>query len=77
MKVSVNTPCFICGASESGIVFTRKYPEFDYPGNFEIRRCQNCHLLYNSPRLIESEITKLYDNNYYFFTGKTALNSKE
>ncbi|MFQ5584801.1 MAG: class I SAM-dependent methyltransferase [Calditrichia bacterium] len=64
-KINVNVPCFICGSYESSLLF-----EFNYDiiqGNFIIRKCESCGLLFNSPRLIDDELFKLYGKDYYFF----------
>lgn len=64
-KIDVNIPCCICGSYESSLLF-----EFNYdiiPGSFIIRKCETCGLLFNSPRLIDDELFKLYGGDYYFF----------
>ncbi len=66
MKKVVNDPCCICNTSKSIKVFSIKYPYHGYPGNFELRRCQSCGLLFNSPRLVDEELFKLYGKSYYF-----------
>jgi 2-polyprenyl-3-methyl-5-hydroxy-6-metoxy-1,4-benzoquinol methylase len=67
VKIEVNKPCCVCGATNSHILFDIKYPLFNYPGTFTIRKCNKCGLLFNSPRLPDGEIFKLYDSRYYFF----------
>jgi 2-polyprenyl-3-methyl-5-hydroxy-6-metoxy-1,4-benzoquinol methylase len=67
MKIEVNRPCFICGATQSELLFSTNYPVFDYPGEFKIYRCTHCKLLFNSPRLSDKDIAELYNQNYYFF----------
>jgi 2-polyprenyl-3-methyl-5-hydroxy-6-metoxy-1,4-benzoquinol methylase len=67
VKVEVNRPCFLCGASNSRIVLQRTYPDFRYPGDFTLRRCAGCGLGFNSPRLAPEALAALYDRHYYFF----------
>lgn len=67
MKVNINNPCIICGSRESTLENEWDYPDYFYPGKFCYRRCDGCGLLFNSPRLKEKQIEKLYDDNYYFF----------
>jgi 2-polyprenyl-3-methyl-5-hydroxy-6-metoxy-1,4-benzoquinol methylase len=66
-KREVNSPCFICGSKRSDLFFEREFPEHGYPGTFCIRKCKGCGLLYNSPRLDDTEFPELYGKNYYFF----------
>lgn len=67
MKITVNKPCFVCGATSSQLLFEREYPSLHYPDKFSIRKCNNCGILFNSPRLIDKELFNLYNANYYFF----------
>ena len=67
MKITVNKPCFVCGSTNSQLLFEREYPSLHYSGKFAIRKCYKCGLLFNSPRLPDEELCNLYDANYYFF----------
>lgn len=67
MKIKVNSPCCICSSLESKLVFEIEYPQYSYPGKFSIRKCDDCGLLFNSPRLREKDLFELYNANYYFF----------
>ncbi len=62
-----NEPCCICGESKSLLIQEATYPEHGYPGSFCLRRCAQCGLLFNSPRLDDQELGRLYGKNYYFF----------
>ena len=62
-----NEPCCVCGQTKSLLVQETTYPEHGYPGSFCLRRCANCGLLFNSPRLDNHELALLYGSNYYFF----------
>jgi 2-polyprenyl-3-methyl-5-hydroxy-6-metoxy-1,4-benzoquinol methylase len=62
-----NQPCPCCGQTQSEFFHSATYPEHHYPGPFTLRRCTTCGLLFNSPRLDETELARLYGKNYYFF----------
>lgn len=76
MKSEVNNRCHICKATKSNLLFNIKYPEFRYPGIFSIRKCKECGLLYNSPRLDDKNLSELYDRNYYFFNRPDSTEFK-
>jgi 2-polyprenyl-3-methyl-5-hydroxy-6-metoxy-1,4-benzoquinol methylase len=60
--------CPVCGRTgESELVHNTSYPEHRYPGTFTLRRCGGCGLVFNSPRLDDGELARLYGRNYYFF----------
>lgn len=72
MKINVNHTCCICGQKRSNIIYILQYPEYNYPGSFIIRKCLGCGLLFNSPRLSNTELYNLYNDNYYFFKRRDA-----
>jgi 2-polyprenyl-3-methyl-5-hydroxy-6-metoxy-1,4-benzoquinol methylase len=65
-------PCCVCGSTRSELLWTTTWPEHGYPGEFSMRRCSGCRLLFNSPRLDDAELGKLYGRNYYFFMRQDA-----
>jgi 2-polyprenyl-3-methyl-5-hydroxy-6-metoxy-1,4-benzoquinol methylase len=65
-----NEPCCVCGSRVSTLVWETTYPEHAYPGSFCLRKCDTCALLFNSPRLDDTELANLYGDNYYFFSRK-------
>ncbi|MBV8782338.1 MAG: class I SAM-dependent methyltransferase [Phycisphaerae bacterium] len=67
-----NEPCCICGDTRSQLAWETSYPEHGYPGSFQLRRCQACGLLFNSPRLEPDELSDLYGRSYYFFNRPDA-----
>ena len=67
MKNEVNRPCIVCGHSESRLLHALRYPMLGYPGSFDMRECTDCGLLFNSPRLADALIERLYDAGYYVF----------
>ena len=66
-KVIANTPCCVCGGTASAPFFDRRFDKFNYAGEFHMRRCDGCGLLFCSPRLTDAGIAALYDANYYVF----------
>ncbi|MEP7300056.1 MAG: class I SAM-dependent methyltransferase [Caldimonas sp.] len=66
-KVHVNLVCEVCDGTQSSPWRTLRYPQFQHPGTFALRRCDGCGLVYNSPRLDGDALARLYDRNYYIF----------
>jgi 2-polyprenyl-3-methyl-5-hydroxy-6-metoxy-1,4-benzoquinol methylase len=69
-------PCPICAQTSSEVLYRMTYPEYRYAGTFILRRCSGCGLLFNSPRLDDGELEKLYSKNYYFFSRAAASEFK-
>ncbi|HWP39557.1 MAG TPA: class I SAM-dependent methyltransferase, partial [Tepidisphaeraceae bacterium] len=68
-----NQPCPVCRTTgRSQPLHTTSYPEHHYPGPFTLRRCDECGLLFNSPRLDPTGLARLYGRNYYFFLRSDA-----
>lgn len=72
MKAEVNRPCIVCGGQESRLVHSVRYPDQGYPGQFDMRCCLGCGLLFNSPRLLDSAIEAFYGGGYYVFQEREA-----
>ncbi len=66
-KQAVNSPCCVCGTSQSTPFHEVSYRGHGYPGVFTLRKCDGCGMLFNSPRLSDHDLSALYDGNYYFF----------
>jgi 2-polyprenyl-3-methyl-5-hydroxy-6-metoxy-1,4-benzoquinol methylase len=64
---TVNHPCFVCGGGASEVRFRPDLQRWGRAGGFIMRRCQDCGLVFNSPRLPPEELSRLYHQNYYFF----------
>lgn len=62
-KEVVNSPCMCCGHDEESVYLKMRFPEF--PGTFEYRRCEECGLVFNSPRL--TDLSQLYQGDYFYF----------
>ncbi|MGC4065893.1 MAG: class I SAM-dependent methyltransferase [Polyangiaceae bacterium] len=72
-KIEVNRPCWICGSTEAPrSLYTLEFPDQGYPGEFRLHRCKECGVVFNSPRLTESALAKLYEKNYYLFLERPA-----
>jgi SAM-dependent methyltransferase len=56
--------CPLCGISEHSLLY-------DF-SPYQIVRCLGCSAYYLSPRLIESAIRRLYEDDKYFQTGETG-----
>lgn len=67
-KVGVNSPCELCGSEAHEPFLSLRYAQYGYPGEFELRRCRGCGLVFNSPRLGPEALQGLYDRNYYIFS---------
>lgn len=72
VKQEVNRPCFVCGADRSAEAFRPDVGKWGYPGEFVLRRCAVCGLVFNSPRLSPMALADLYGRNYYFFDRRPA-----
>ncbi|HET6796325.1 MAG TPA: class I SAM-dependent methyltransferase [Gemmatimonadales bacterium] len=59
--------CFICGSRDSVPAFRPDVRRWGYGGEFLLRRCSGCGLVFNAPRLPPDELNRLYGPNYYFF----------
>jgi 2-polyprenyl-3-methyl-5-hydroxy-6-metoxy-1,4-benzoquinol methylase len=67
-KVAVNSPCICCDGTTSDLFLRIRFVQ--YPGRFEYRRCQQCGLVYNSPRL--QDLSVLYDQDYFLYHRGTS-----
>jgi 2-polyprenyl-3-methyl-5-hydroxy-6-metoxy-1,4-benzoquinol methylase len=72
-KVQTNSPCCVCGSTQSELYSETTYPEYNYPGTFPLRKCSGCGLLFNSPGLKNEDVFKLYGSNYYFFNRRDSV----
>ena len=72
MKTDVNAACMVCGGSSSRLLHSLRFPDRHYPGDFHVRCCEGCGLLFNSPRLSDAEIEALYSGSYYVFQEPEA-----
>ena len=61
--------CPLCDDSRSALVHRIVVPRASHTGDFELRKCQTCGLIYVNPRLSNEDLSKLYDEDFYFSTG--------
>jgi 2-polyprenyl-3-methyl-5-hydroxy-6-metoxy-1,4-benzoquinol methylase len=67
-QVRQSTPgCFICGSAQSTLAFRPEVHRWGYAGEFLLRRCSGCGLVFNAPRLDPDALSRLYGPDYYFF----------
>lgn len=59
--------CFICGSAQSTLAFRPDVHRWGYAGEFLLRRCSGCGLVFNAPRLAPEALSRLYGPDYYFF----------
>ena len=59
--------CVICGSDITKPLFNFDYTQQGIKEPFHIVKCHRCGLVYNTPRLTEEWMNKLYDKNYYVF----------
>jgi len=52
------TPCPLCGSSDSSVLHSFE--------PYKVVSCKDCDLIYLNPRIKESEIVKIYQNNEYY-----------
>lgn len=71
-KEAVNNPCICCDATQSALFLRTRFVQ--YPGWFDYRRCCQCGLVFNSPRLTNLAI--LYDKDYFFYQHTNASMQK-
>jgi 2-polyprenyl-3-methyl-5-hydroxy-6-metoxy-1,4-benzoquinol methylase len=55
--------CDVCQTRENKTVYAIKYNI--YGKRFKIKRCENCNLVFYSPRLNKQELESFYDDTYY------------
>ena len=56
--------CYGCGQSVSDLFITAEDDLTGRPGRFMFRRCRNCGLVYQSPRLTLDRVKEYYDDDY-------------
>ena len=69
----VNQPCFVCGSERSEIGFLPDVRRWGQMDTFVLRRCCECGLVFNSPRLSRERLEDLYRRNYYFFARPAGM----
>jgi len=57
--------CNLCGKNDQTILY-KNLTYWEYPGIFQIVKCNNCSLIFVSPRPRISDINKYYEQENYF-----------
>lgn len=65
----VGTECQLCGCSDGEVVLVGRDREHDLPGEFSIVRCDRCSHHRLDPRPADSQLARLYPNDYRPFAG--------
>lgn len=58
------TSCALCGSDDADTLFEGKDLWYKVPGQFPVRRCRECGLVYLSPRPSTAEIDRYYPRKY-------------
>ena len=61
--------CPLCAGSESRLFLGITVTRGPGAGSYELRRCADCGLVFVLPRLPDSILATLYDEDFYFSTG--------
>ena len=59
--------CIVCGSSDSSPFFEFQFPWYSKDTLYKMRKCNNCGMLFYSPRMEADEINGMYDEDYYVF----------
>ncbi len=62
--------CPICNSNKNRILFSAKDRAYDLPGYFPVRKCNQCNLVYLSPRPTNDVLHLYYPRGEYFHIGK-------
>jgi SAM-dependent methyltransferase len=60
-------PCVVCGSSDIQLFLRTRDRHFGSKGEYNLSRCRQCGLIFIDPMLSESELGKLYPNDYYSY----------
>lgn len=61
--------CPLCAVDESTLFQNLVVTRGPAAGSFELRQCAGCGLIFVDPRLDDSVLSQLYDEDFYFSTG--------
>ncbi|HEX8030267.1 MAG TPA: class I SAM-dependent methyltransferase [Vicinamibacterales bacterium] len=56
--------CDLCGSDRSVVLFIASDLRYNIPGEFPVRRCQQCGLVYTSPRPVGDDLARYYPSDY-------------
>jgi SAM-dependent methyltransferase len=61
---TVDSPCFLCGASDADPVWRTDDRAFGVPGSYTVARCRACGFLYQRPRVADEALVACYPDHY-------------
>src|SRR5574341_1181162 len=61
--------CPLCECGDSEVSLRIAVTRGPAAGSYELRRCSACELIFAEPRLADSLLATLYDEDFYFSTG--------
>jgi len=62
--------CILCGSSKFTFLYKTHDRMFDLPGEFFLKKCSNCSLVFLDPQPSDSEIKKYYPSKNYYAYNK-------
>jgi SAM-dependent methyltransferase len=69
LEVSAIKSCPLCDGSRNRLFYRVALTGGRVDGSYELRRCLDCELVFVDPRLSDSTLARLYDEEFYFSTG--------
>lgn len=66
------TPCILCNSSKSTFLYKTHDRMFDLPGEFFLKKCNNCSLAFLDPQLSNMELKKYYPSKDYYSYNKSS-----
>lgn len=69
--------CFVCKSEEFESFYTFDYSDSGLEDPFRLKRCVNCGMVLNSPRLSPEDSAALYETDYYVFDEATETQYRE
>jgi SAM-dependent methyltransferase len=67
--------CIVCESPKRGLLFRTWDRHYGIQGEYNLGKCQDCGLLFLDPMLSESELARLYPDDYYSYQAAPARNS--
>ena len=71
-----NECCTVCASRDWTFLFQTWDRHYGIQGEYNIGRCRQCGLIFLDPMLSESEIAKLYPNDYYAYQPVVTRTSR-
>ncbi len=64
--------CILCGSSESIPLYLGSERMFGFGGNFFVKKCSKCSLMFLDPQLSRSQLKKYYPSKEYYIYNRSA-----